>query len=125
MISQWQLRDAFAARLLGMYGREAAPARTTLVDVPRKVDEEVLRAQGADAERLGSHSRVTAERHGAICIGPPNCTRSPVSSAPRTCARWAFTACAKPPPARSVVSTAKSPPPRPGRPGLQLDGPLG
>ncbi|GAA3776155.1 VOC family protein [Streptomyces coacervatus] len=70
MISQWQLRAAFAARLSDMYGREV-PAYTTLVDVSREVNEDVLRAQGADAERLGSIGRVTAERHGAIRVGTP------------------------------------------------------
>ena len=70
MISQWQLRAAFASRLSDMYGREV-PAYTTLVDVSREVNEDVLRAQGADAERLGSISRVTAERHGAIRVGTP------------------------------------------------------
>ncbi|WP_338897075.1 VOC family protein [Streptomyces sp. TG1A-60] len=70
MISQWRLRAAFAARLSDMYGREV-PAYTTLVDVSREVNEEVLRARGADAERLGSISRVTAERHGAIRVGTP------------------------------------------------------
>ena len=68
MISQWQLRAAFAARLSEMYGREV-PAYTTLVEVSREVNEDVLRAQGADAERLGSIGRVTAERHGAIRVG--------------------------------------------------------
>ncbi|MGJ5748997.1 2-oxoadipate dioxygenase/decarboxylase [Streptomyces puniciscabiei] len=53
-----------------MYGQEV-PAYTTLVDVSREVNEEVLRAQGADAERLGSIGRVTAERHGAIRVGTP------------------------------------------------------
>lgn len=70
MISQWQLRAAFAARLSDMYGQEV-PAYTTLVDVSRQVNEDVLRAQGAEAERLGSISRVTAERHGAIRVGTP------------------------------------------------------
>ncbi|WP_432001004.1 2-oxoadipate dioxygenase/decarboxylase [Streptomyces sioyaensis] len=70
MISQWQLRAAFAQRLSDMYGREV-PAYTTLVDVSREVNEDVLRAQGADAERLGSIGRVTAERHGAIRVGTP------------------------------------------------------
>lgn len=69
-ISQWQLRAAFAARLSQMYGQEV-PAYTTLVDVSREVNEDVLREQGADAERLGSISRVTAERHGAIRVGTP------------------------------------------------------
>jgi uncharacterized glyoxalase superfamily metalloenzyme YdcJ len=70
MISQWQLRAAFAVRLSDMYGREV-PAYTTLLDVSREVNEDVLRVQGADAERLGSISRVTAERHGAIRVGTP------------------------------------------------------
>ncbi|MFF1695302.1 2-oxoadipate dioxygenase/decarboxylase family protein [Streptomyces sp. NPDC058257] len=70
MISQWQLRAAFAARLSGMYGREV-PAYTTLVDVSHEVNKDTLRARGADAERLGSISRVTAERHGAIRVGTP------------------------------------------------------
>ncbi|MCW7942808.1 hypothetical protein AAW14_12305 [Streptomyces hygroscopicus] len=69
-ISQWQLRAAFAVRLSEMYGQEV-PAYTTLVDVSREVNEDVLRAQGADAERLGSIGRVTAERHGAIRVGTP------------------------------------------------------
>ncbi|MDW6066255.1 VOC family protein [Streptomyces sp. FXJ1.4098] len=69
-ITQWQLRAAFAARLSEMYGQEV-PAYTTLVDVSREVNEDVLRARGADAERLGSISRVTAERHGAIRVGTP------------------------------------------------------
>ncbi|MEV8020328.1 VOC family protein [Streptomyces sp. NPDC086554] len=70
MISQWRLRAAFAARLSEMYGREV-PAYTTLVDVSREVNEDVLRARGAAAERLGSIGRVTAERHGAIRVGTP------------------------------------------------------
>jgi uncharacterized glyoxalase superfamily metalloenzyme YdcJ len=70
VISQWRLRAAFAARLSEMYGREV-PAYLTLVDVSRQVNEDVLRARGADAERLGSISRVTAERHGAIRVGTP------------------------------------------------------
>ncbi|POX38050.1 DUF1338 domain-containing protein [Streptomyces sp. Ru73] len=70
MISQWQLRAAFAARLSDMYGREV-PAYTTLVDVSREVNEDVLRDRGADAERLGSIGRVTAERHGAVRVGTP------------------------------------------------------
>lgn len=70
MISQWRLRAAFAVRLSEMYGREV-PAYTTLVDVSREVNGDVLRARGADAERLGSIGRVTAERHGAIRVGTP------------------------------------------------------
>jgi uncharacterized glyoxalase superfamily metalloenzyme YdcJ len=70
MTSQWRLRAAFAARLSAMYGREV-PAYTRLVEVSREVNEDVLRARGADAERLGSIGRVTAERHGAIRVGTP------------------------------------------------------
>jgi uncharacterized glyoxalase superfamily metalloenzyme YdcJ len=70
MIVQWQLRAAFAQRLSDMYGTEV-PAYTTLVEVSREVNEDVLRARGADAERLGSIGRVTAERHGAIRVGTP------------------------------------------------------
>ncbi|QIB45237.1 2-oxoadipate dioxygenase/decarboxylase [Streptomyces aureoverticillatus] len=66
----WQLRAAFAARLSAMYGREV-PAYTTLVEVSREVNEDVLRERGADAERLGAIGRVTAERHGAIRVGTP------------------------------------------------------
>ena len=70
MISQWRLRAAFAQRLSDMYAREV-PAYSTLVEVSREVNEDVLRARGADAERLGSIGRVTAERHGAIRVGTP------------------------------------------------------
>ncbi|MEU5777022.1 DUF1338 family protein [Streptomyces venezuelae] len=70
MIEQWQLRAGFAERLSRMYGREV-PAYTTLVDVSREVNEDVLRKRGSDAERLGSIGRVTAERHGAIRVGTP------------------------------------------------------
>lgn len=70
MIPQWQLRAAFAQRLSDMYGREV-PAYTTLVEVSREVNDHVLRTTGADAERFGSISRVTAERHGAIRVGTP------------------------------------------------------
>ncbi|MEV7197265.1 VOC family protein [Streptomyces sp. NPDC093510] len=70
MTGQWRLRAAFAARLSRMYGREV-PAYTTLVDVSREVNEDVLRTRGAEAERLGSIGRVTAERHGAIRVGTP------------------------------------------------------
>ncbi|MFD9881605.1 2-oxoadipate dioxygenase/decarboxylase family protein [Streptomyces alboflavus] len=69
-LTPWQLRAAFAARLSTMYGREV-PAYTTLVDVSREVNEDVLRERGADAERLGAIGRVTAERHGAIRVGTP------------------------------------------------------
>jgi uncharacterized glyoxalase superfamily metalloenzyme YdcJ len=65
-----QLRAAFAARMADIYGREV-PAYTTLVEVSAEVNAEVLRRNGAAAERLGSLTRVTAERHGAIRVGTP------------------------------------------------------
>ncbi len=55
------LRARFARSLSEMYGREV-PAYTTLVDVSREVNVAVAAARGADAERLGSLDRVTAER---------------------------------------------------------------
>ncbi|WIG18069.1 2-oxoadipate dioxygenase/decarboxylase [Kocuria rosea] len=66
----WQLRARFARRLSTMYGEEV-PAYTTLVDVSAAVNEDHLARRGADAERLGSIDRVTAERHGAIRVGSP------------------------------------------------------
>ncbi|KAD3455948.1 DUF1338 family protein [Arthrobacter yangruifuii] len=66
--SLWELRAAFARSLSTMYGTEV-PAYNTLVEVSTKVNQEHLRQHGADAERLGSISRVTAERHGAIRVG--------------------------------------------------------
>ncbi|TQS46215.1 VOC family protein [Cryptosporangium phraense] len=53
-----------------MYGREV-PAYTTLLRVSAEVNADVLAERGADAERLGSIGRVTAERHGAIRVGTP------------------------------------------------------
>ena len=67
---QWKLRAAFAHRLSALYGEEV-PSYTTLVGVSREVNRDVLATQGATAERLGSISRVTAERHGAIRVGTP------------------------------------------------------
>lgn len=69
-VPQWELRARFAVSLATLYGREV-PAYTTLVDVSRAVNEDFVAAHGADAERLGSISRVTAERHGAIRVGSP------------------------------------------------------
>lgn len=66
----WQLRAAFARRLSDLYGREV-PAYTTLLEVAHEVNAEVVAARGAQAERLGSLERVTAERHGAIRLGTP------------------------------------------------------
>lgn len=64
----WQLRAEFARRLSAMYGTEV-PAYNTLVDVSTQVNQAYLLQHGADAERLGSIDRVTAERHGAIRVG--------------------------------------------------------
>ena len=66
--SLWELRAAFARSLSTMYGTEV-PAYNTLVEVSTEVNQEHLRRHGADAERLGSIGRVTAERHGAIRVG--------------------------------------------------------
>jgi len=69
-VEQWELRARFAVSLATLYGEEV-PAYTTLVDVSRAVNEDFVAAHGADAERLGSIGRVTAERHGAIRVGSP------------------------------------------------------
>ena len=69
-VSSTQLRTRFAARLSVLYGTEV-PAYNTLVEVTQEVNQRVLARQGADAERLGSIDRVTAERHGAIRVGTP------------------------------------------------------
>lgn len=69
-VAQWELRARFARALSEMYGREV-PAYTTLVEVAAEVNADVARTLGADAERLGSIARVTAERHGAIRLGTP------------------------------------------------------
>src|ERR1700712_1262575 len=69
-VTQTGLRARFAEILSGLYGREV-PAYTTLLDVSRAVNADVAAALGADAERLGSLDRVTAERHGAIRVGTP------------------------------------------------------
>ena len=69
-LEPWQLRAEFARRLSVMYGEEV-PAYNDLVEVSTEVNEDYLRRKGAEAERLGSISRVTAERHGAIRVGSP------------------------------------------------------
>lgn len=66
----WQLRAAFARSLSDMYGTEV-PAYTSLLEVSHAVNADVVARLGADAERLGSIDRVTAERHGAIRLGTP------------------------------------------------------
>lgn len=65
----WQLRAKFASALSAMYGAEV-PAYTTLVEVSTQVNREYA-AGHRGAEQLGSLSRVTAERHGAIRVGTP------------------------------------------------------
>ncbi|WP_275002816.1 2-oxoadipate dioxygenase/decarboxylase [Promicromonospora iranensis] len=69
-LEPWQLRAAFARSLSDMYGKEV-PAYTTLLDVSHEVSADFVAKHGADAERLGSIARVTAERHGAIRVGTP------------------------------------------------------
>lgn len=64
----WELRTEFALRLATLYGNEV-PAYNTLVEVSREVNEDFIRRNGQEAERLGSVQRVTAERHGAIRVG--------------------------------------------------------
>lgn len=64
----WELRAEFALRLSLMYGEEV-PAYNTLVEVSTAVNRDYIDRHGAGAERLGSVSRVTAERHGAIRVG--------------------------------------------------------
>jgi uncharacterized glyoxalase superfamily metalloenzyme YdcJ len=65
----WALRERFAAGLSAMYGSEV-PAYTTLVEVSAQVNRDYARRHSG-AERLGSLSRITAERHGAIRVGTP------------------------------------------------------
>jgi uncharacterized glyoxalase superfamily metalloenzyme YdcJ len=67
-LSTTALRAQFARRLSEMYGAEV-PAYTTLVEVAHQVNRDVIAERGAEAERLGSIDRVTAERHGAIRVG--------------------------------------------------------
>lgn len=66
-----ELRSRFAAALSRMYGREV-PAYATLVEVTGQVNTDFLAAHPDSAQRLGSISRVTAERHGAIRVGTPS-----------------------------------------------------
>ncbi|HVH93685.1 MAG TPA: VOC family protein, partial [Nocardioidaceae bacterium] len=69
-VTSTQLRTRFASRLSSLYGVEV-PAYATLVEVAHEVNQRVLAREGADAERLGSIERVSAERHGAIRVGSP------------------------------------------------------
>lgn len=68
-LATWQLRERFAIALSTIYGDEV-PAYTTLVDLSAQVNADYVQAHPG-AERLGSLSRVTAERHGAIRVGTP------------------------------------------------------
>ncbi len=70
LVEPSDLRARFARSLSAMYGAEV-PAYETLVEVAHAVNADVARVAGADAERLGSLARVTAERHGAIRLGTP------------------------------------------------------
>jgi uncharacterized glyoxalase superfamily metalloenzyme YdcJ len=70
IVEQWELRAEFARRLSALYGEEV-PAYRALLDVTQSVNRDVLSKQGADAERLRSIERVSAERHGAIRVGTP------------------------------------------------------
>lgn len=70
LVGPTELRARLARSLSALYGTEV-PAYTTLVEVSEAVNADVLAALGAQAERLGSIARVTAERHGAIRVGTP------------------------------------------------------
>lgn len=67
-IPRSELRARFALSLARLYGHEV-PAYDTLVEVSREVNGDFVARHGADAARLGSIERVTAERHGAIRVG--------------------------------------------------------
>lgn len=69
-LKTWELRAEFAKRLSTMYGNEV-PAYNELVEVSTAVNEDYVAKNGTKAERFGSISRVTAERHGAIRVGSP------------------------------------------------------
>src|SRR5699024_3041229 len=66
----WEVRARLARSLSDMYGHDV-PAYTTHVDVSEAVNTDFMEKMGANAERLGSIGRVTAERHGAIRVGSP------------------------------------------------------
>jgi uncharacterized glyoxalase superfamily metalloenzyme YdcJ len=68
-LATWRLRERFAAGLSAMYAHEV-PAYTTLVEVSTQVNRDYAERHPG-AQRLGSLSRVTAERHGAIRVGTP------------------------------------------------------
>ena len=66
-VETWELRAKFAAALSRMYAAEV-PSYTTLVEESAGVNRDYA-AGTADADRLGSLQRLTAERHGAIRVG--------------------------------------------------------
>jgi len=70
MPSSTELRSRFAAALSDLYATEV-PAYQQLVDTAIQVNATVLRDRPESAERLGSISRVTCERHGAVRVGTP------------------------------------------------------
>jgi uncharacterized glyoxalase superfamily metalloenzyme YdcJ len=70
MPSSTELRSRFAAALSELYATEV-PAYQQLVDTATQVNATVLRDRPESAERLGSISRVTCERHGAVRVGTP------------------------------------------------------
>jgi uncharacterized glyoxalase superfamily metalloenzyme YdcJ len=70
MPSSTELRSRFAAALSELYATEV-PAYQQLVDTATEVNATVLRERPESAERLGSISRVTCERHGAVRVGTP------------------------------------------------------
>lgn len=65
-----ELRSRFAVALSRLYATEV-PAYAVLLDVAQQINTAVLAKEGASAERLGSITRVSAERHGAIRLGSP------------------------------------------------------
>ncbi len=68
-VTTTELRARLAAQLSALYAGEV-PAYRQLVDASAQVNVDVLRTR-CDAEELGSLSRVTAERHGAVRVGTP------------------------------------------------------
>ena len=103
-----ELRTRFAARLSKLYGERGARLQHARRGLPRGQPRVIARA-GADAERLGSIDRVTAERHGAIRVGTPERARRgrPGLRRPRHVPRAGSTTCAT----RSGTRSRSSRPP--------------
>jgi uncharacterized glyoxalase superfamily metalloenzyme YdcJ len=70
MQEAWQLRAQFARRLSDLYG-QAVPTYSTLVEVARGVNADVVASLGEKAQRLGSIERVEVEGHAAVRLGSP------------------------------------------------------